>query len=183
MVKTNGNLMKTKSKTNIITKIGEKADLPDLINLNRKWYKPNLAKKNNGFLSVMYNEFFFETIIANNDVLIFLIENNAVGYVLVNTVVETLHINKVKAEYYMHKPDAKSMNIAYSYQILLDKPLQGTGFFYEAKNQYVKHFKKKYDLLVSTVNKENIRSIKAHKKAGWSFFDTSDNYFLIELSL
>jgi RimJ/RimL family protein N-acetyltransferase len=175
--------MKTKSNTNIYTRIGEKRDIPYLVNLNKNWYKPNLQDTNNGFLSVIYDDILFETIIANNDILVFVGENKVVGYVLVNTVIITHHINKVKAEFFRQKPEAKNLKIAFSYQILFDKPLQGSGFFYVAKNQYVKHFKQKYDLLVSTVNKENIRSIKAHKNAGWTFIDTSDNYFLIELSL
>ena len=175
--------MKTRLHTSIITRIGVNTDLPELVNLNKSWYKPNLPDKTNGFLSVIYDDIFFENIIANSDLLVFLNKKKAVGYVLVNTVIETLHINKVKAEYYRHNPEAKNMKIAYSYQILLDKTLHGTGFFYEAKNQYVKHFKQKYDLLVSTVSKDNIRSIAAHKKAGWTFIDTSDIYFLIELSL
>lgn len=176
-------IMKTKSNININTRIGIKQDIPYLVNLNKDWYKPNLQNTNDGFLSVIYDYIFFETIIANSDVLVFLSKNKVVGYVLVNTVIETNHITKVKTEFFRYKPESKNMNIAFSYQILFDKPLQGTGFFYEAKNQYVKHFEQKYDLLVSTVSKENFRSIKAHKKAGWSFLDTSDNYFLIVLSL
>jgi RimJ/RimL family protein N-acetyltransferase len=105
------------------------------------------------------------------------------GYVLVNTVTETDHIKKISEQYFKTKPDNSIKNIAFSYQILIDKELHGNGFFYEAQNIYVQFFKTKYDLLVSTINKENLRSVNAHKKAGWTFIDTTDNYYIIELVL
>lgn len=159
---------------------GRTNDVNELIELNTKWFKPNLADVDYGFLSVIYDTNFFEKIIKNEDLLVFLRDDRIVGYVLVNTVIQTQHINNVKREYYDKKPENKTKRIAFSYQILVDKELQGTGFFVEAQKEYFTHFKLKYELLVSTVNKENPRSISAHKKAGWTFIDTPKQYFIIE---
>jgi len=158
-------------------------DTDNLVQLNHIWFKPNLTDTENGFLSVTYGHDFFNSIIGNNDLLVFVDNKNIVGYVLVNTVQITNRIHNVKAEYFNKRPNNLTKKIAFSYQILVDKTFQGTGFFYKAQTQYFDYFRKKYDILVSTVSKENSRSIAAHKKAGWSFIDTTNNYFLIEQQL
>ena len=89
-------------------------------------------------------------------------------------------MQKVKAEYFDERPQNLTKKIEFSYQILVDEIFQGTGFFYKAQTEYFDYFKKKYELFVSTVSKENIRSILAHKKVGWSFIDTPNPYFIIE---
>lgn len=162
---------------------GIKNDTINLVALNKLWFKPNLKNNDNGFLSVTYDSTFFETIIENDDLLVFERESKIVGYVLVNTIFNTQHIENIKSEYFELKPQAKQNKIAFSYQILVDKILQGTGFFYTAQQEYFKYYKSKYELLISTVSKENLRSITAHKKAGWTFIDTSKHYFIIEKCL
>ena len=158
-------------------------DTDNLVQLNHIWYKPNLTDIENGFLSVIYEHEFFNSIITNGDLLVFIDSDNIVCYVLVNTVQITDRIKNVKNEYFNERPQNLTKNIAFSYQILIDKTLQGTGYFYQAQAEYFDYFRKKYDVLVSTVSKENSRSIAAHKKAGWTFIDTKNNYFLIEQQL
>ncbi|MFY7879659.1 MAG: hypothetical protein ACOVP6_06280 [Lacibacter sp.] len=159
------------------------SDTDDLVRLNNIWYKPNLTDTENGFLSVTYGHDFFNSIISNEDLLVFIDNDKLVGYVLVNTVIETPHIDNLKKEYFALRPINKTRSIAFSCQILIDKPLQGTGFFYEAQKEYSLYFKKKYELLVSTVSKQNIRSLAAHKKSGWTFIDTPKEYYLAEYQL
>jgi len=168
---------------NTIIRKGQKSDTDNLVALNRLWFKPNLENNDNGFLSVTYDNTFFESIIENDDLLVFEKESQIVGYVLVNTIINTQHIENIKLEYFELKPYAKKKEIAFSYQILVDKILQGTGFFYSAQKEYFNYYKTKYSVLISTVNKENLRSIKAHEKAGWTFIDTKKYYFIIEKSL
>ena len=158
-------------------------DIPELVKLNNDWDKQCRDNYNNGFLSVTYDSTFFKKIIENNDIYVFVIDDRLRGYVLVNTVNETDHIINLKQEYFQSQPKNISKKIAFSYQILLDRELQGTGFFYEAQNRYKQLFKTKYDLLVSTVNKQNIRSLFAHKKAGWAFIYSKNNYYIIEFIL
>lgn len=162
---------------------GKKNDIDNLVALNKLWFRPNLETIDNGFLSITYDNAFFESIISNEDLLVFENENKLVGYVLVNTVIKTQHIDNIKKEYFELSPDAKQKKIAFSYQILVDKILQGTGFFYLAQQEYFGYYKTKYDFLISTVSKDNNRSINAHKKAGWTFFDTTKHYFIIEKNL
>jgi len=158
-------------------------DTDNLVRLNHIWYKPNLEDIENGFLSVTYGHDFFNSIIANGDLLVFIDRENIVGYVLVNTVQITDRIKNVRNEYFNERPENLTKKTAFSYQILIDKILQGTGYFYRAQTEYFDYFRKKYDILVSTVSKENSRSISAHKKAGWTFIDTTNNYFIIEQQL
>jgi RimJ/RimL family protein N-acetyltransferase len=175
--------MTTVIKPNITLRQATAVDISDLVTLNRNWYKANLDNFDHGFLSVTYDSSFFDSIISNNDIFVFHLNNKLLGYVLVNTVLETDHIKNIRQQYFYAKPDNSTRKIAFSYQILIDTELHGTGFFYEAQNTYGQFFKTKYDLLVSTVSKENLRSVNAHKKAGWTFIDTTNNYFIIELTL
>jgi hypothetical protein len=167
----------------IVIRAGTLNEINDLVELNKNWFKPNLVDTNNGFLSITYDEIFFETIINNNDLLVFINNNKLIGYVLVNKVINTPHVDNIKVEYLINRPENISKNIAFSYQILVDKLYQGTGFFYSAQYEYFKFYKRKYEVLVSTVSKENTRSISAHKKAGWTFIDLKKGYFIIEKQL
>ena len=98
--------------------------------MNHKWHKLNLETKENGFLSVSYERSFFEAIVANEDILVFESNNQLVGYVLVNTVVETELITIIKQRFYELFPTYLQNKIAFSYQILLEETTQGTGFLY-----------------------------------------------------
>ncbi len=170
-------------KSKIVIRLGCLYDVNSLVELNQLWFKLNVKNIENGFLSIAYDDSFFINIINNNDLIVFTNKNKIEGYVLINTVIRTSHVDNLKTEYFINRIESQSKKIAFSYQILINKSFQGTGFFYKAQKEYFKHFKKKYDLLVSTVSKENIRSIKAHKKAGWTFIDTSKNYFIIQYFL
>jgi hypothetical protein len=168
---------------NTVIRIGTLEDVKALVSLNHSWHKPNLANFSNGFLSVTYDNTFFEGIIQNNDLVVFVQQDKIEGYVLVNSTFETQHINKIKAEYLFNKPENSKKKIGYSYQILINKHLQGSGFFYHAQKEYFNFFKNKYEIFVSTVNKENLRSISAHGKADWNFIDTPSHYYIIERHL
>lgn len=154
-------------------------DIANLVELNNAWFKPNLKNQVNGFLSVKYDDSYFASIIANNDLIVFTHADRLVGYALVNTIIRTAHIDDIQNEYNLIYPLSTFKNIAFSYQILIDSGYQGMGFFQKAEEEYIGYFKKKYDLIVSTVSKENHRSIAAHRKTGWSFLETQKNYYII----
>jgi hypothetical protein len=158
-------------------------DIDGLLELNKIWYKPNLSDINNGFLSIIYSPIYFETIINNYDLLVIIADYKLVGYILVNSIIETSHIDKVRTEYFEYRPDSKYNRIAYSYQILIGKPLHRTGFFHKAHSYLTWYYKTKYDILVSTVRKDNVTSINAHKKFGWKFIDTNNSYYIIDYHL
>ena len=158
-------------------------DVDALVQLNFAWYRPNLPDINNGFLSVTYDDSYFKNIIDKDDIVVFTAGDKLIGYALVNTAVKTRHVLSIQEEYFSYRPANIHSKVAFSYQILIDKDFQGTGFFYEAQKEYLKYFATKYDWLVSTINKENARSVNAHKKAGWTFIDTPKHYFIIEHKL
>jgi len=155
-------------------------DTNELVSLNNLWYRDNLKGIENGFLSVTYQCDFFESIIKNEDILVFTYNNKIVGYILVNDVFVSDRIQNIRNEYYKSRKENFSKKVAFGYQILIDSIVQGKGYFHQAQKEYVNYIRKKYEILVSTVSKENIRSISAHKKAGWNFIDSPNNYFIIE---
>ena len=105
------------------------------------------------------------------------------GYVLVNTVVETDHITTIKQRFYGFFPMYLQKKIAFSYQILLDETIQGTGFLHIAQKQYMAYFGSKYELLVSTISKDNLRSVAAHRNKDWKFISVNDQNFIVYLDL
>ena len=92
------------------------------------------------------------------------------------------HIEYVQQQYALLRPEMQTKIVAYSFQILLDSDLQGTYFIKTAHNACTNYFKKKYEILVTTASKQNIRSIRIHTKLGWKTFET-DNYLIGELIL
>ena len=168
---------------NLTIRSGCNADIPGLVRLNQLWYKSNLSSYENGFLSIAYDRAFFKAIIKNNDLLLFESYDNLIkGYVLVNTVIITDHIKHLREQYLQLKPEQQKRKIAFSCQLCLDKELQGCGFIDVIQGIYADFFKTKYDFLVSTIDNENIRSIKAHAKTGWKLYE-SDKNMIAELVL
>lgn len=155
-------------------------DVPYILELHTAWNKDKLTSLSQGYLSVSYNANLFREMIENNDICVFLSKRGLEGYVLVNTTHESEHVDVVKECYFQLRPDAILKRTAFSYQILIDTPLHGTGFFYRAQELYFTHYKSKYDILISTVSKSNKRSISAHRKAGWSFIDVLKDCYIIE---
>jgi len=171
-------------KYEIIIRNAELDDISNLMQLNHKWNNKNLTSLEKGFLSVVYDKDFFTNAINNLDVLVFEhIDKKIGGYVLVNTVMKTDLIAHVQSTYAIIKPYLQSKRIGYSLQILLDTELQGTYFIVTASKAYIKYFGTKYDILLSTVSKQNQRSVRVHSKLGWNFFDMNADYLLFEYIL
>jgi hypothetical protein len=157
--------------------------IPEIASLNRAWFKDNLNQHEHGFLSVCYPIPHLEEIIQVRDALVFLVDKKVEGYILVNTVIDLPHTSRIREEHLNLSQKEPTNRIAYSYQILLNGPLQGCGFFSIAQHACRAHFKMKYEFLVSTINKINHRSMLAHKKLGWQIFETAENYNIIEMAL
>jgi hypothetical protein len=158
-------------------------DIPALVALNTKWFKDNLKNTQNGFLSVCYTHAMFERMILNNDILVFYVNRVLSGYVLVNTVFSLPHTETIQHQLFEKMPEFINKKIAYSYQIILDTAIQGTGFFSLAQYACREFFKNQYDLLVSTIQKTNGRSVNAHAQLGWTILDTPNPYYLIAYPL
>lgn len=162
------------------TRLATISDTNELVRLNKIWQKPNLMNTDNGFLSVEYDKPFFESVIENEDLVSIIGCEKIIGYILVNTIHLTDRINQVKSEYFEHKPENVQTKIAFGYQICIDKLFHGRGYFTKVQTELIDYYNKKYEILVSTVSKENGRSIGVHKKTGWAFYDTLNNYYIIE---
>lgn len=157
--------------------------IPEIYALNKAWFKDNLDRHDNGFLSVCYEPSLLELIINRRDALVFMVNKIVQGYVLVNNVFDFPHTSHVRQQHVELSQKDSEHRIAYSYQIVLNGPLHGCGFFTIAQHACRAHFKMKYDFLVSTVNKINKRSMLAHKKGGWHIYETKENYNIIEMAL
>lgn len=162
---------------------GMTTDIPNLLQLNKLWNKENLTDTNNGFLSVLYSFQDFEAIINNEDLLVFETENTLIGYALCNNIIETERVIQTKEIYFELFPQNKSKKNGFGYQILIDKNFQGTGLFTFLQEPIKAHFEKKYDILVSTLNKNNTRSFKAHSNTEYKLTSTINDFYIFEWEL
>jgi len=159
-------------------------DISNLMQLNQKWYFKNLTSLENGFLSVIYDSKFFTDAINKGDVLVFEhVDLKIGGYVLVNTVMKTEQLTLVQEAYSNLKPDMQSKKIAYGAQIVLDSELQGSFFIVIAQKAYVKFFKTRYDVLITTVSKQNQRACRINIKLGINLLEFNKDYYIGELVL
>lgn len=161
---------------------GQIQDIPKLIQLNEKWYKSNLNDLTNGYLSVIYSEKCLQRIIENFDLTVLKIKNEIVGYCLVNSVIDNERLKEIK-NYYFNKLHNNNSNksVVFGYQILFDTSIQNKGLFKSILTKILTIFKAKYSIIVSTVSKSNIKSINVHRNFGWKFYDTKNDYYIIEL--
>lgn len=158
-------------------------DTRELYELHKSYQKENLKNITNGFLSRCYSLSYFEKAIEKYDILAFDDNGLLVGYVLINTVENNEHLSSVTSLYSSKNPSAKNLSVAYSYQILIVKQWQGTGFFSYATESYFRYYSKRYDILVSTISKENQRSLLGHLQNGWNIWHENDQLYFVDAKI
>lgn len=169
---------------NVVVRAANAKDIPSLLLLNKKWQKAALGNETgSGFLSGEITEDAFSVMIANNEVTV--AEDSTgqiVAYQLIsntsNGIIISIHsnlVNSVEEKGLI----AQNSRVGIGVQICVDKPYQGTGLKTKVFEQLRKQVAGKYDLLFSTVGKENERSYKAHKADGWDIIYETDTHYCI----
>jgi hypothetical protein len=167
----------------LVTRSANHVDIDALVQLNSAWQKSELKDLSNGFLSVAYDHSSFKEIVNNNDIVVYELDLKIIGYALVNSVRRTMHIQNVEEFHNRSFQPARNGQVGYSYQIILDTPFQGKGLFPVVERATLTFFKSKYIALVSAIDRNNYRSIAAHRKTNWNFIEWNETHMVIEKHL
>jgi len=154
-----------------------------MLALNQAWQRQALTGTEHGFLSVMYDQVFMEAVVAKGEALVLTTGRQEVaGYVLVNTVQDNPRLQAIQRNYLQIRPEAAAESVAFGYQAVLALEFHGKGAFDKLLQVSFSHYAKRYRRLVSTIQKDNHRSVKAHSRQGWQFFDAG-MCWIVEIDL
>lgn len=154
-------------------KIAELKDIKDILELHKKYQIDGISNedKKDGFITTNFTkEELTSLIIDEKGLFIAIKDNNIVGYIM-----------SASWEYWKQWPmfvfmEKDLKNLSYlgkkldtknSYQygpICIDKSVRGTGILEELFDFALESMSKRYDVLVTFVNKINERSFSAHKR-------------------
>lgn len=158
-------------------------DISALVELNESWQKEHLNNNfSNGFLSARFSPKDFEIIVLNNEIVVSIIENVLIGYYLVNNYSErVLKIHNENVNYLKTKKKIPNdSKVGFGAQALIQKEFQGYGIREVMLSQLVLQLQTKYDVLYSTISKDNLKAFNAHTKDGWIVVEeTFEKYFVI----
>lgn len=165
-------------------RVGETADIEQLIILNKKWQR-NLLGVNTlkGFLSGSFDEEIFTRLIADKAIIVAIDGMKLVAYML-----SVNHIHEGILQ--EHKDVANNLKItgvlpAYSriaigVQTAVEEAFHGSGLISLVRNEFKKILSDRFDYLFTTISKDNHRSFKSAINFGWQIVGENDeHYYLI----
>lgn len=151
-------------------------DLQGILKLQKKNLPQNLnhqEKEIQGFVTVDHD---FETLKNLHEIEPHIIakdEENIVGYVLTMTKNSRQEIPLLfpMFEFFDHAVFRKKPISDYNYmlvgQVCVDKEYRGKGVFSALYQTYINAYKNNYDFAITEVAASNLRSLRAHEKAGF----------------
>ncbi len=169
--------------SNILTRLANHEDLDDLLSLNLKWQKSALENQlQNGFLSLAFDEKMLKNIIQSKEMIVAVDrQDNVVGYSCVNHYSDIIpkysgkKVTKLKQE---RKIDP-SLNVALGGQILLELGYRGDKNRILLFDALIQSIKSKYNLLFSSVAKENKAVLMINLQDGWEIVDEDDKHYYL----
>lgn len=169
-------------------RLAELNDIPYLLNLNETWQIENLSETErlHGYLSVEYNFQDLEVFILNHEVVVTTLENEIVGYYLLNNFRNT----KKRQEGLEVIEEMKSLGIidknikvGIGAQVVVSKLHQRKGLSRKLLEGLCNAVKNKYDLLYSSLSKNNAKGYTVHTNEGWEILYESEKSFYVFLYL
>ena len=147
-------------------------DTSHIKNLNEIWQPQNVteANKDEGYLSLQYSINDLGTIIQNQEIVVSTINDEIIGYYLLNNYCPTPKrqegldvISKMKSEGIIDN----SVRVGIGAQVVVDKNHQGKGISRQLLEVLCETVKPKYDLLYSSLSKLHPKGYAVHTKEGW----------------
>jgi hypothetical protein len=159
-------------------RIARESDIENVLSLHEKYHVDTVTDEDklDGFITTQFNyELLKELIIVENGLFIALDQNSVIAYVMAASweycskwPMFQYMIEKLKEVEFL----GEKLNTSNSYQygpICIDKEYRGSGVLENIFDLARSEMNKKYPILVTFVNKQNPRSVKAHvEKLGLS---------------
>lgn len=169
-------------------RLAESKDIQHLLNLNKVWQIEKLSEfeKLHGYLSVGYDSNDFEVFISNKEVVVISFKNEIVGYYLLNNYrytkkrEEGLNVIKEMKTLGIIK---ENVRVGIGAQVVVSREHQGKGLSRKLLEGLCNAVNQKYDLLYSSLSKNNSKGYTVHTNEGWEILFESDNSFYVFLYL
>lgn len=163
-------------------------DIKEICDLNSVWQYENVPENERhlGYLSVKYSEQNIETIIQNNEIVVADRGAKILGYYLLNNFCDTPKYREgygVIIELKQKGIIDQKTNVGIGAQIAIDKSEQGKGISRKLLEELCKLVKPKYNLLYSSLSKNNPVGYSVHTKEGWKILYESEMCFYVFLTL
>lgn len=172
---------------NFEIRVAKKFDAKSLSSLNSRWQGERMdedTKKKYGFLSASFSEDDFKILISHEEVVVTTYGNLIVGYYLINNYVDTEKFRLGKSIVQKIKNDNKILSgckVGLGAQVLIEIDYRGKNLTNKMLNLLCKNVSHKYDYLYSTINKNNIQSIKSNLRNGWKIVEEDETLFFVFL--
>lgn len=169
---------------NIQIRTAQAGDIPDLLRLNRGWLRQNLSgDTSKGFVSGAFDEHDFQDMVGDRMISVAEDGSKVVAYMLsMNNAASdilTEHTNKAQ-EIKRNKTVDKNSRIAVGVQTAVEEQYHGTGLIISVRKHFLTLLSDRFDYLLTTISKQNVRSYKSATKFGWQVIgDNGEHYFLI----
>lgn len=159
-------------------------DIPEMMELNHKWLRQNLGNDiSQGFLSGAFSQQDFEDMIADKMICVAIDKGRVVAYMLSmnNAKLDILAEHKEMAdEIRKNKTISKNSRVAVGIQTAVEEEYHGSGLIIMVRKFFLKMLSDRFDYLLTTISKQNIRSYKSATKFGWQIVgDNEEHFFLI----
>lgn len=152
-------------------KIAQIEDISSILKLHRKYQIDSISNedKNDGFITTNFSKEDLASLIKEEGLFIAIKDNEVLGYVMSASwefwqkwPMFVFMSGDLKNLFYL----GKVLDIKNSYQygpVCIDKKARGSGLLEKLFDFSLDHMSKRYEILVTFVNKINTRSFNAHK--------------------
>lgn len=171
----------------IQTRIATIDDLEEILHINRKWQGDVVGTDpRKGFLSLTFEKEELKKIIQNSEIVVGIdLENRVVGYCSVNNFSDVIpkfsgkKVEELKSRAIINP----SLNIALGAQILLETKYRGQTNRETLLRFLIKTIRTKYDLMWTSVAKNNPIILRINKIDGWKIVDEDEERYYLTLEL
>jgi hypothetical protein len=174
--------LKDKTTIDVIVRNANEKDIYNLLFLNRKWQKVSLKSIKDGYIGAEFSESTFNKLIQMNQVSCAYLNDQIIGYYLLNNVSKDGIIGRHEDIVTKLKNNGKlpeQLKICVGAQAVVDTHFMGSGIRVLMLEDLNRNMKGKYEYLFATIAKDNPRAFSAHTRDGWVVIDEDESQFFV----
>lgn len=163
------------------------SDIPYLQNLNSKWqFRALNGNTEKGFLSGLFDEAFFRTLIKEEAIIAAYSNNKLIAYMLTanNANLNILKTHKEEVEKLKNNLVInKNAKVAIGIQTAVEEDYHGSGLIVAIRNEFRKMMSNKFQYFFTTISKNNQRSFASATKYGWKKVGEDEHHYFLLLTV
>ena len=176
--------MNTSISPVFVVRAGQLPDVEQLVRLSNSLQRNQVTTTKHGFLGAGFGAETFTDLIACGQLVIGVVNEQVIGYYLLNTV----SVDGVLASHHRIVEELKNENkmpavarVGIGAQACILPLYQGQGLRPQMLDLLVQQLAGRFDYAFSTISKENTRAFNAHTKDGWQVMGEDDHYHYVVL--